>query len=140
MYGKTTWKNVHLDFSVELSRDTDTERDFGIATWDDLTYGKELPASVLELIDRSVPSDLECLELGFNVQSSGYYTPGKISDLPEDSYPPEGEEERIVSRVYLSLADRPNVSLSKRLVDLLASLYADQIAEIELPDQGSESD
>ena len=38
----------------------------------------------------------ESHEIGVDINSKGYYDPGRIGGLPENDYPPEGDEERFI--------------------------------------------
>lgn len=44
----------------------------------------------------------ECVTLELDCESSGYYDPGKLYGMPEDCYPPEGEDEREVVSATLT--------------------------------------
>ena len=61
-----------------------------------------LPASVSAEIDSVRRTNWDFWEeLEIHIRAKGYYDPGKTYGPPEDCYPPEGSEERTVSRIDL---------------------------------------
>lgn len=61
-----------------------------------------LPASVSAEIDSVRGTSCgHWDELEIHIRAKGYYDPGKTYGPPENCYPPEGSEDRVVSRVDL---------------------------------------
>ncbi len=77
------WHNVPFTISLDLA----TER------------GQLVDDSAVPVDCLTVPAGCEegeCVTLELDCESSGYYDPGRTYGLPEDCYPPEGEDERAV--------------------------------------------
>jgi hypothetical protein len=70
---------------------------------------------------RSADPDARVLEeLEVNFESSGYYDPGRFYGPPENCYPEEWDDERLVTDVTL-LLDKGQVKLADTLVSIVAS-------------------
>ena len=122
------WHNVSVPFTVELGYNSDG--------WQDLTYGKTLPAALLVELAK-LPADCDGCELDFDIRSSGYYEPMSMYGGPDHlGWPEEGEDERVCNGVCLwsgSLkSGKKRVPLYETLAIDLAEIYQDQIDEVEL--------
>jgi hypothetical protein len=131
------WTKVPIIFTVELGRE------LGAASgdhWNDLTYEKEIPPSVLEEVTRLVPVSCEGVELDFDITSSGSYSPAVMYLKNGDpGYPEEHEEERVCNGVFLLLGsgeyvrDAAGKRVKLKCSDELEGLYQSEIDDAELP-------
>lgn len=117
---KRTWRNIRASLSVNVAWDAgelwdiDHEREpLGNLGYRNLAGADEL---VLDFV------------------SSGYYDPGVLLGAPEDCYPPEHEDERIVTGAYIHFAGGDTLTLSPTTTDRLAQIYEEAIQGVELPD------
>ena len=69
----------------------------------------------------------ECGELVIHFTSSGYYDPGQTWGLPENCYPPEREDERL-----LSFAKFDGIALPKVVADECFEFFGDLVEEADL--------
>ncbi len=79
--------------------------------------------------------------------SSGYYDPGRISGRVEDSYAPEGDEERVIDSVILtaqdfgdSNIDGKSIELPQPLASNVGEYFRMDIEAVDLPDPPSVDD
>jgi hypothetical protein len=71
--------------------------------------------------------------LRIHFTSSGYYDPGKTWGDPETCYPPEGEDERILSSVFYEYDDGCFVAaLPPDIAKILFELYREEIQQVEI--------
>jgi hypothetical protein len=70
-------------------------------------------------------------ELVIEFESSGYYDPGKTYGPPENCYPPEGDDEREVTDVYI-FSDGHRYAIDQSLWEDIEELFRDQIEEAEI--------
>lgn len=77
------WHNVPFTISLDLAAERGQLIDDSAVPIDCLTVPAGCP-------------DGECVTLELDCESTGYYDPGRTYGLPEDCYPPEGEDEREV--------------------------------------------
>lgn len=88
--GKMKWTNVSGEFTVELYK-----HDGKVFTTD---TDKEIDFQFL----RDIPMDDDhCYEIVIDFLSTGYYDPGCNWGPIENSYPPEGDDERELFRAYV---------------------------------------
>jgi len=113
---KQTWSNVPGTFPVELFI-----ADGEVCDADDV---------VPEILWPFVMED-GC-ELIIEFRSSGYYDPGRTYGDPDDCYPPEGDDERLVDEVYLFL-DNEKIKLPRAI--LVTSHNPHSVEEIDLWDE-----
>jgi hypothetical protein len=78
-----------------------------------------------------------CGEFSIEFTSTGYYDPGKTSGLPENCYPPEGEDERTVTAITLSVGRReieldPNDPGHALVVAYIEDAFQEAIDEAEV--------
>ena len=76
-------------------------------------------------------------EIEIEFRSSGYYDPGKTSGLPENCYPPEGEDERTVDTVLVTIG-RKTMTLPKQLADEIAGFFQEEIDDEEIDHSGGD--
>lgn len=98
------------------------------------TYAKEvgeLPSHVRHHLPKEVD---DSWELVIEFESEGYYDPGRLTGPPEDSYPPEGEEERTLVSAYVHSGVRPDtvVNLDKHVSKQIFDDLYEKIMEVEL--------
>lgn len=141
MYGKQKWSGVSGSIVLEIYRKLDdNDKPVEPETWID---GMEcqLPQILVDEIKTLFPEQYKIEQAWFEVviefESSGYYEPAKIHGLPENCYPEEGDDERIVERVmiYPELEngyDKKGKVASKAVQDELEGLYQEEINDEEL--------
>ena len=114
----TRW-NTTADFSIELTVDE------GIV-WDD---GNEVPAPqwLHELSLLGLFICLDDAELNIEFTSEGYEDPGCTYGPPENCYPPEGEDERLLSEATIN-----GIVLPPKLSQELFDLYEEKIMDVEI--------
>jgi hypothetical protein len=78
-------------------------------------------------------------EITIGFLSSGYYDPGKINGLPENCYPPEGEDERLIDEVRINIGNR-EVIISGDLAIKLGAYFQDEIDAEEISNEADEPD
>lgn len=95
-----------------------------------------------ELFPTASDNDDTSFTLDIAFRSSGYYDPGKTYGPPENCYPPEGEDERLIDgQVVVSFVDAEKTKkLSKEASDELFSQFEDEIQKKELGDWDDEPD
>lgn len=81
--------------------------------------------------------DGECVTLELDCESSGYYDPGRVYGMPEDCYPPEGEDEREVVAASLT---HPAGCVEIRDRSTLDELYSRFQSRIEAEEVSTEED
>ena len=84
-----------------------------------------------------IPPDLDdsgevVAELVIDCQSSGYYDGGRTWGLPEDCYPPEGEDDRKVVSVEIVIDGKAYEITGRKSLDSIAEHYRDEIEESEV--------
>ena len=91
-------------------------------------YGKEIPA----LNGIKLPEYGEII-IGFS--SSGYSDPGICSGPVERCYPPEGDEERTMEEVYISIPDsKQKIKLPLSVQEQVYAQYEEEVMEADLPE------
>jgi hypothetical protein len=83
------WNRVSFTISLDLSAERGQLIDSDGKPVDCLTIPAGCPEG-------------ECVTLELDCESSGYYDSGRTYGLPEDCYPPEGEDERDIVSARLS--------------------------------------
>jgi hypothetical protein len=136
MYGKTKWSRVSGTFSVELFYYDGKEPVWERQTWDNqnkkYTYvDTEFPMNL-----RQFYSGDDVIELVIEFESDGYYDPGRVSGAPEDCYPPEGDDERTLSEVYLSISPKERIELPVEVQQELFDYLYEEIEEVEIDTSG----
>jgi len=92
----------------------------------EVVLSPELTAKITSEVGDVVPDEENevCLEFGFKFDYSGYYDPGVCSGPVERCYPPEGDDERLVTGVVITFTDqnRDDVDLSEKTSEELGNL------------------
>ena len=104
--------------------------------WADLD-GRLFPYLVECLLPHPAEEDAGTITIDFT--SSGYYDPGKTSGLPENCYPPEGDDERTVEDATFSTIvcddghwhDGSPVKLTAAALSELDGMYRDKIEDAD---------
>jgi len=127
MSGKTSWKDVHGETIVDFENSAFEQNvlDYLVA----LAKKNGLNLSEDELLYSPVT-------IGF--LSSGYYDPGVYSGPWEDSYPEEGDDERIMESVSISIECRDEYKEihveDKKIAEIIFTHYFEDVEAVELED------
>lgn len=77
--------------------------------------------------------ELEHGMLRIHFESSGGYDPGKTWGEPETCYPPEGEDERVLSSVFYQHHEDDFVcAIPQDVAEVLFNLYREEIQQVEI--------
>lgn len=76
--------------------------------------------------DREGELNLE-VEMTIHFLSSGYYDPGVTWGPMEGSYPPEGEDERVLDRIEID-----GIELPKEIAEKIFEKYQEQVDAVEM--------
>ncbi len=113
------WNNVPGSITIELSFNP-----VGEPPIYDITFNRPLPESVSREIRGLVPEHGR-VELVVNYASSGYDDPGSTYN-PDTAYPPEGDNENIVTSVEL-ITESGKRELSPQAMKDLELAYQEEI-------------
>ncbi|MHC4091695.1 MAG: hypothetical protein ACYSVY_15745 [Planctomycetota bacterium] len=120
--GYRQWRDVPVSLSVNV------HWDFAIGTlWDD---DSDRPVSHVLPVEGAMAD-----EMVIDFRSSGYYDPGQMYGPPENCYPPEEDDERIVEAVTMHWENGAMIQLSREAVDNIGELFEDQIRDVELDEE-----
>ena len=133
------WNNVPFLVTVELAVDSTTS---GPNQYID-DAGRPVPQLTpppQHVAPPGTPVDLE-----LDCESTGYYDAGRIWGLPEDCYPPEGEDERHVVSATLVFSPQWRIPITDRptlnaLADRFAELIDNAAVDTSAPEPEYEHD
>ena len=132
----TPWHNVEMELVIEFTAEL----------FD--TLKPDVQAELNPLLPPDWIEDVP-IELHIEFKSSGYYDPGRWGTRPEDGYPPEGADDRVLQSVYLmtlAMEDRyvnghdrrwiddQKIELPRDLQEQLFYHFQKQVDEVELPE------
>lgn len=77
------------------------------------------------------------LDITLDFESSGYRDPGVLSGPIEQSYPPEGDDERVVTGGTLDIVDQNGIGLGKvrvnrQFVRIFGNIFSEQVDTVEM--------
>ena len=153
MYGERKWSGVPGSITLEICRKLDdNDKPIEPETWVVVDDEKPLSQILVDEIKTLFPEQYKIEQAWFEVviefESSGYYQPAKIYGLPENCYPEEGYDERIVEQVMIYPEsghgyEKKGKAASKSCMAELEGLYQEEINDKELEyggDDGPEYD
>jgi hypothetical protein len=155
MYGERKWSGVSGSITLEIYRKVDdNDKPIEPETWVVVDEEKPLPQILVDEIKTLFPEQYKIKQAWFEVviefESSGYYKPAKIYGLPENCYPEEGCDERIVEQVMIYPEsgvglgyEKKGKAVSVAVQNELEGLYQEEINDKELEydeDDGPEYD
>ena len=125
------WNNVPGQIILELTYDREND------TLLDAKKGTELPEDVLKeifgILQVQKESAAQPLELVVDFESSGYYDPGSMYGGSDRlGWPPEGDDERVVTNVELFAGNKLLSSLSPVSANSIGDSYYEEIDAVEL--------
>lgn len=90
------WQDVPGVLSIELN-----------PSMDGTFYDAQTDKPLSDDLQRALASHPDAGELVIEFLSNGYDDPGYLGGLPEQCYPPEGDEERVIQRAYVTVWTPP---------------------------------
>ena len=133
------WNKVPGSFSIEINIGEEGNL-FDITN--DIDLSGQLQSAIIKDVS-TIPIRLDSedqIELVIDFESTGYRDPGSMHGGPDQlGWPPEGDDERIVTNVTLIVNGKPIGELSDEVKKTIEGEYEDIINEIDL-DYDSEED
>ena len=101
--------------------------------------GDEFPQAMQDVLGDLIPDagyyDGNVYELDMSFLSSGYDDPGRTYGEPEDCYPPESEDERVLN--YLALwVEKDPYPIPEEAWHEFENWYCDDIFQVEIDTEG----